>query len=145
MWTLERKTECLEHWNTGNYSMSQLAEKYGVTRNSISGFLDRSRKYGHFVLGKQSDEVMKRVRDRSSALERHKVIRRVSAHKPKPEPILIDMADFNPPLRKNLFELNKNECKYPFGDKDFAFCGYPTESNKSFCHVHHAMCWQKAR
>lgn len=147
-WTDERRAECVELWNSGKYSMGQIASHFQTTRNAISGLLDRAKGWGYAVLTKKSDEIMIRVRERSSAANR-----RIGASRLRPvsqvRPVGVSAAaaseNFNPPLRKNLLELGKGECKFPYGESNFSFCGYPTDPGKSFCPTHHKICWQSPR
>lgn len=147
-WIPEGRAQCLAQWNTGRYSMGELAKQFSTTRHSIAGLLYRSKLNGFSVIDRQSELIVARIGN-SKIPSRKGAIKFGNGAKPrqrvrksarKPALIVIDK-NFSPPLRKSLFDLGKNECHYPFGDKNFAFCGYPTADNQSFCAVHHQMCW----
>lgn len=40
-------------------------------------------------------------------------------------------------------ELEKGDCRYPYGDQTFLFCGHPIQEDSSYCPAHHALCWNK--
>jgi hypothetical protein len=49
---------------------------------------------------------------------------------------------------KTLLELEANECRFPFGESDFKFCGRPTHlymrfekiCSSPYCREHHLIC-----
>ncbi len=45
----------------------------------------------------------------------------------------------------SLIDLEPNECRYPYGDGPFVFCGHPALECSSYCAVHHALCWDKPK
>ena len=44
---------------------------------------------------------------------------------------------------KTLLDLEHGECRWPFGDGPFLFCGDPAQDNSSYCSGHHAIAWVK--
>lgn len=44
------------------------------------------------------------------------------------------------PLNLDLIELQHGQCRYPFGDGPFRFCGHPVEPGRPYCTPHHALC-----
>lgn len=43
--------------------------------------------------------------------------------------------------RKTLTDLGAAECRYPFGDGPFLFCGAPTPERSAYCRAHHNICF----
>jgi GcrA cell cycle regulator len=48
------------------------------------------------------------------------------------------------PLHKTLLELEKGECRYPYGDETITFCGHPAKPGSSYCMSHHGLCCNPA-
>lgn len=147
MWTDETRDECLAMWNTGDYSMEMLATKFGITRSAISGFLHRAKAWGREVLNKNDSELyLKRVYERASAAQkrlRARVrtrMRMPSAYSPPPSCAPLSASDITP-LRASLFDLGPNECRYAYGERNFAFCGHATLPMSSYCQAHHGIVW----
>lgn len=44
-----------------------------------------------------------------------------------------------PSSAKSLTELNNNECRFPYGENNFKFCGKPTDGG-SYCTHHQQIC-----
>lgn len=63
--------------------------------------------------------------------------------KPMPEPIQLAFADVTP-LNINLYNLKPGQCRYPYGDGPFVFCGHPVEGERSCCPAHHRLTHTKA-
>lgn len=47
------------------------------------------------------------------------------------------------PRNLSLMELEPNDCRYPYGDSDFFFCGHPQKQGSSYCGPHHSLVWVK--
>lgn len=47
------------------------------------------------------------------------------------------------PLHKTLMDLGKDDCRYPYSDGPFTFCGHPKKENSSYCVPHHHLVWVK--
>lgn len=67
---------------------------------------------------------------------REKVLRRAQ----KPEPILM-RGNQIPPLLNSIAERKFGQCPYPYGDRNFKFCGRPVERG-AFCEAHAQLCYQ---
>lgn len=46
---------------------------------------------------------------------------------------------------KTLLELEDNDCRFPFGEGPFLFCGDPVQGRSSYCAHHHDICWDRVR
>lgn len=69
---------------------------------------------------------------------RMRVVRRLQAE------AFIPAADIVP-LNLTLIELRPNDCRFPYGDKDFLFCANPKMAGSSFCPGHSRLCWNSER
>jgi GcrA cell cycle regulator len=49
------------------------------------------------------------------------------------------------PLNLSIAELERGQCRYPYGDGPFVFCGHPVHEGSSYCPSHDALCWVPAR
>ena len=54
------------------------------------------------------------------------------------------------PRNLTLLDLERGDCRYPYGDRQIIFCGHPVIYGSSYCAGHHHLCWvrpisQKAR
>lgn len=55
----------------------------------------------------------------------------------KPETVKLRVVSKDEPTsRKSLYDLNRNECRYPYGEGDYLFCGSPTDDGVSWCPYH---------
>lgn len=46
---------------------------------------------------------------------------------------------------KTLPKLEDNDCRFPFGEGPFLFCGDEQQAGSSYCSHHHAICWDKPK
>lgn len=50
------------------------------------------------------------------------------------------------PRHVTLADLEKNDCRFPFGDsRTFTFCGHPQVDGSSYCAEHTKLCWLPPR
>jgi len=49
------------------------------------------------------------------------------------------------PLNLSIDEIGRGQCRYPYGDGPFLFCGHPVHEGSSYCMAHHDLCWVPAR
>jgi hypothetical protein len=54
-------------------------------------------------------------------------------------------ADVPPFGAKSLVELGPDECRWPYGDRDFVFCALPADEGQAFCPCHRGMAYVRAR
>lgn len=47
------------------------------------------------------------------------------------------------PRMVSLIDLEKNECRYPYGENTILFCGHPIQPDSSYCPAHRALCYVK--
>jgi GcrA cell cycle regulator len=145
-WTDELRAEVKEMWS--DHSAQEIAvvlqnRGYRFTRNSIVGLLHRA---GLTI--EQKSEARKR---RPPAPKRERKTRPVlrlvgasSAGGPIFKTVMIPdlelaCADIVP-RNVTLLELGRDECRYPYGDGPFLFCGHQTDGS-SYCAGHKALCY----
>lgn len=133
IWTDEKVSELRMKWNEG-YSAGWIAAMFGFTRSSIIGKVHR--------LGLKPRMTIKRTID-SVGSPRPRQPRR------KPEPRVIDVVSVQPmpvlvqaedakPLHLDLLALSPNQCRWPYGDGPFTFCGCHKASGP-YCLAHSAI------
>jgi hypothetical protein len=131
----------------GGLTYAQLAEKFGITRGQVSGKLFRLGLTEHS--GRMSAEE-RRERHRE-ALVRFRAKRKLEGKtrkaawladpnfKPtwakKPSSDLFDSA-----LRVSLVDIEPHQCRYPYGDGPFTFCGHGKAEGSSYCAPHRLLC-----
>jgi GcrA cell cycle regulator len=147
LWTAERIDVLKLNWEAG-FSASQIAKILGdVTRNGVVGKI--------FRLGLSNTRAPYPKRPpkpprRPTTQEAGPPKKRV--HKPKrqfnyqwgaqpmmtvDEPPVAPIEDPVPePLHKRLVDLEEGQCRYPYGDRDFTFCGRRCLGNLPYCPAH---------
>lgn len=163
-WSDDRVAELTRLWAEG-YSQSIIAEKLGITRNMVCGKIYRL----DLPPPLMPKTCLERVR-RSSSGER-KTVRRT----PKPPKRVIQNYESVRAVRANgnsnamrliktlttdlpelrcveidprlvsLEDLRRGECRYPYGDGPFLFCGHLKLEGSSYCPEHHALCTEAPR
>ena len=141
IWTDDMIDE-LKRMHADGYSASQVASKFGVTRNSICG------KWHRLGLKKQADPrpepkpVQKRSRSEDGAaggLVRKLQVQRGTMSKVVPIKVVERIAVATEKC-VGLFDLRAHHCRYPFGNSaPYMFCG-ATATHGSYCAEHHEMC-----
>jgi GcrA cell cycle regulator len=164
IWTDELVAELTRLWAEG-YSQSLIAEKMGITRNMVCGKVHRLDLPPPLI----PKTCLERVR-RSSSGER-KTVRR----QPKPRKRVITNYESVRAVRANgnsnamrliksittdlptlrcveidprlvtLEDLHRGECRYPYGDGPFLFCGHAAAVGSSYCKAHKELCSEPPR
>lgn len=114
-WTKEREAELADLFKQG-LSAGQIGAKMHVTRNAIIGKVSR--------LG----------------LSRLAVVAptvKVSPAAKPAAPIVCEAVPKPPGL--SIIELNHNQCRYPFGDHDYTFCGKICVPKRPWCPEHNLL------
>lgn len=47
------------------------------------------------------------------------------------------------PLNIEMDHLKHSQCRYPYGDGPFTFCGHPVTEKSPYCEEHHKICFRK--
>lgn len=130
-WT-EPRIALLRKLHADGLSYSEIADEMGVTRNAVSGKIDR------IGLGERRGARRRYV---TKPRKPKKVSFRVKAllaraNDPKVEGEPLEPATPAPPtfLGLTLLELTENTCRYPRGDGPFFFCGVqPVHPGSAYC------------
>lgn len=128
-------------WASNSLSCSGIAAELGegVTRNSVIGKIHRlglnGRVYGeNRIYGKRSPEQIE-------ATKRRKADRRNERRRTQRASIVMVNVEALRcievvPLHKSLFDLEPNDCRYPYGEGPYTFCGHPKLEGRSYCGPH---------
>lgn len=49
------------------------------------------------------------------------------------------------PLNIGLEDLKNSQCRYPYGDGPYTFCGHPVKEKSPYCTEHHKICFKIIR
>jgi GcrA cell cycle regulator len=127
MWTSEQDNQLRAmHVERPKPKCREMAERIGCTKNAVIG---RRRRIG---LG--GPKRIAKPRDRSP--NRPKAEPRVSVRRVamlKVEPVSANTAPIG---SKSLIDLAPDECRWPFGDKPYTFCGCRTFTSLPYCAGH---------
>jgi GcrA cell cycle regulator len=152
-WNEAQVEELHQLFDEGN-SMREIANVIGRTKNAVIGKVHRERWHmGPEVAEKrrrkaeEAAPARRRRRKRPEAKEvkskpfhfgfakpqLDKVDRKAFVYRPKPDPVEIK------PLRVPLLELRHRQCKWPYGDEKFTFCGHKVYDGGPYCPGHAEM------
>ena len=126
-WTDERIAQLRELF-ARNLSSGRIADEMKLTRGQVIGKLDRLglHRDGQPTLGFEKpkrEPVEKKVRLR-----------------PAMKRILTSLAVADvAPLHVELIDIGADQCRYPYGDGPFTFCGCQKIANSSYCGPHHQL------
>lgn len=122
--------------NGEGLSSSQIAAEFGCSRNAVIGACLRN---GIELPRKSSSGVKRAFKGRKANPGWQ---RRYTFSESVEKPMEVKLAAVVP-LSVTLDELQPDECRYPYGDGPFLFCGNPQQPDSSYCAGHHRLCWQK--
>lgn len=117
----------------------------GASRNAIIGTYNRNREalkafpLGNYRIPYNSSDPNKPQAPKKYKTGHSKPIM-PRPEKPKPEPkieIIFESRDVS------LEDLNRNECKWPTGEKPWRFCGVTAHNGSSWCEHHHRLAFQQ--
>ena len=129
-------------WSAGR-SGGEIASSLGVTRCSVLGKIFRLRLPVRAI--ENNRRYKKRTPEQIAAKrakdKRGNEKRRAKQSAVKPQKLTITNLEALrcvevEPLGKTLLELGPNECRYPYGDGPYTFCGNPTMGECSYCGPH---------
>lgn len=145
-WTAER-IETLEALWADGLSASEIAKRFGTTRNAVIGKVHRLGLPGRAVTTKtaKGPRALRRPPKRSKARFPFGE-GQPSLESPPPEPLPYTPEPFIPLAeRKSLMQLNDKDCRWPIGDPqmpDFHFCAKAKVSGLPYCEVHSMRAYQ---
>ena len=135
VWTLELEAVLRVHWADRKLSASSIAKIIGVTRNAIIGKAHRlgleSRKKnaepGQLIEKRRQQPIHRRREPRPPQLK-------VIGRRPPPSMAHIKARHIS------LIDLKEGDCKFPYGDGPFTFCGCKNRDvDTPFCAEHCAI------
>jgi GcrA cell cycle regulator len=130
MWTSEQDDQLRAmHVEKPIPKCREMAERIGCTKNAVIG---RRRRIG---LGGPKRVAKPRDRSPNRPKAEPRVLKRRMAML-KAEPLLRDVPDTPPISAKSLVDLAPSECRWPFGDKPYTFCGCPVADGVPYCAGH---------
>lgn len=109
IWNKESLEVATRMWSTGS-SAGKIAEYFGIGRGAVMGKLSR--------LGL--------IRD-PNRTTKDKVERGAKKPQPKAEPA--PLIPEPTPLHVTFIDLQHGQCKWPYGDSPFTFCGHPIDGH----------------
>lgn len=142
-WTDEQRDGMARMWKDGS-TASEIAERYGCTRNAVTGLLHRMGLLG--IQRKRAPLTEKRISPAHTGGLAFSIINRLSA--PPVAPVdqpPMKVADVTP-LNLSLMQLVPGVCRYPYGGEDgvpITFCGHDSIEGQSYCPSHAALCWRE--
>jgi GcrA cell cycle regulator len=104
-------------------SASQIGDALHKTRNAIIGKLNRL----GLAPKKQPPQSVERIRQARAAIP------------PRMKPVAVAEIDVTAITReqgKALIDLMPDDCRWPYGDSNFYFCGRPAMDGKPYCLAH---------
>ena len=119
----ERNVHICNAYNAGK-SLNTIAHEFSLTRNQVAGILSRN---GMFKTRRKATIKSKPPKPiRRAPLRQFKS----SPFRPAQDPVV--------PLGVNLTDLAHDQCRWPYGEGPYTFCGHKkSASHKSYCD-HHA-------
>lgn len=129
IWTDARIADLVKWWGEG-YSCSQIAGMLkGTTRNAVIGKI--------FRLGLtrrvKAVNVPRERKSKAAAAPTQKRFFKKAPVFETDETNILRCAEIVP-LHRTMLDLASHECRYPFGEGPFTFCGHPCEG--SYCEAH---------
>lgn len=142
-WWTEDRTETLRKlWSAGE-SFSGIAAELGdgITRCAVGGKVYRLELTGR---NSSCNRIYHRkTPEQIEATKREKMDRRNARRRGQPIKPKLTVTNLEAlrcvevePLGKTLLELGPNDCRYPYGDGPFTFCGQPQFEGSSYCGCH---------
>lgn len=138
-WTPER-CNILRAMYAEGLSGGQIAMELKITRNAVIGKVNRLGLTRDFHASPQARGPKAQPKHRPQKRVSWKPSIRLPQIEPDPEPV--DVGN-NPPLRGAgvaLLDLRQGQCRWPYGDGPFVFCGRPTDG--IYCAGHMRMAYQ---
>jgi GcrA cell cycle regulator len=129
-WDDAKVTELHRLFNEG-YSASLIGAAMGMTRNAIIGKLSR--------LGlTMKNGFARKVNGTTKSVTYRQTHEAPQQRKERPVADVV-------PLHVDLLDLQPGQCRFPYGDGPFTFCGCPSSNGLSYCEPHHRLTHTEAR
>lgn len=128
--------EALKKWRDAHFTAAEIAPQInrefqtGYSRNAIIGRLHR--------LGLTTLTVGHGPKKIGPPREYQPRPRRIVIPKFSPEEVALRCIEIAP-RNLSLLDLEPNDCRYPYGDRPYMFCGHPQMEGSSYCGAHRAL------
>lgn len=129
--------DALRKWRGEHFTAAEIAPqinrefKTGYSRNAVIGRLHR--------LGLTTLTIGNGPKKIRAPREYQPRPRRAITPKFSPEEVILRCVEIVP-RNLSLIELEPNDCRYPYGDGPFMFCGHPKMEGSSYCFPHFHLC-----
>jgi GcrA cell cycle regulator len=124
-------------------SFSQIAAQMGVTRNAAIGRAHRlglnGKLYGRTYTRKTPEQIEETKRLKAERRNERRRSQRVSFVMVKSINLEALRCIEVEPLHKSFADLGRNDCRYPYGEGPYTFCGNPQREGHSYCGPHFAL------
>lgn len=145
LWPPEHDNTLAELLKQFSYRVAaeKMNAKFGTsyTSSAISGRLKRLGK-GRPAIAPDPIGVAARKKAREERANARRRAKRQSGHSDPPriavpprEQTVMRCAEIDP-LHISLLDLKPEDCRWPYGDRDFTFCGHPQLEGSSYCGAH---------
>ena len=141
-WTEERTATAVKLWK-GGHSASQIATRLGggISRNAVVGKMHRLGLSGGNKLSPLPGQARVQPAKAPRTQRATKPSRPPDPNAKPPTPVPEPPEPSKPSLDLDLADLEPGQCKFPFGDLPYRFCGHPvTERGEPYCAEHHRLC-----
>jgi GcrA cell cycle regulator len=150
-WTEER-VEKLRELHARQLSCAMMAGELGggISRNAVIGKLHRLGLSNAYSTVHKENRRPRKTRDKTN----RKTIRIVKANGNSRQMRLMESPETDlqalrcvevVPRNISLLDLEPGECRYPYGDSNFTFCGHPSAEGYSYCAPHAVLSWTETR
>lgn len=139
LWTPHLEKRVVEMWQA-KATYTEIGKELRLSRSAVAGKLKRLRAKG-LIDGRQTTgarDIVVKLRQRAGKPKMR--VRVETIRLPSEVPAAVAAA---PGGSKRLTDLKPFECRYPFGEGPYFFCGEPTVIGSSWCPYHHLVCCRK--
>ena len=139
-WTPE-KINLMLSLNEEGLSSSQIAATLDVSRNAVIGKLTRMKVKLALARSPFSRPQEPRIKKKRLVINGNK---RLVINGKKSAELPFEEVDVSREEGKTFLELAMNDCRWPFGNADFYFCGRKAEPGKPYCPSHSSLSCTRA-
>lgn len=147
IWDEERTAKLMRLFEEG-HSASEIGLRMGLTRNQVIGKLHR---LGHSKPRPQRNPAdiqtakLQRKRERKARIPVLRMVTNGSGltwvESSKTKLRAVRLAAVEPRHLTLLERDDATDCRYPYGDGPFTYCGHQRRDGSSYCPAHHALVW----
>jgi GcrA cell cycle regulator len=144
IWTEDRTDMLRKLFASGSFSCSGMAAELGngITRNAVIGKMHRlgltGRIYDRSYPRKTPEQIEVAKRLKAERRNERRRTQRASIVMVKVNLEALRCVEVEP-LHKSLADLGRDDCRYPYGEGPYTFCGQPQREGHSYCGGHFAL------